>query len=106
MRVYPAPEGRAWVCGHWNGSPVEIGLGGMLTNVPDGEVLHHHPYAEYYVVTHGRGEVEVDGERVALVAGSVVMVEAGERHRVVSVGPDGVQWIVIKERSEPDSKFV
>ncbi len=34
------------------------------------------------------------------------MVEPGERHRVVSVGEAGARWVVIKERSEPDTKYV
>lgn len=78
----------------------------MLHDVPDTEVVHHHPYAEYYIVTHGAGALEVDGEHVPLVAGSVVMVEAGERHRVAAVGPEGVRWIVVKEKSVPNSKVV
>lgn len=32
------------------------------------------------------------------------MVEANETHHVLSVGEEGVRWIVIKERSEPDTK--
>jgi hypothetical protein len=35
------------------------------------------------------------------------MVEPGEKHRVVSVDPEvGVRWVIIKERSAPDSKHV
>jgi hypothetical protein len=36
----------------------------------------------------------------------VVMVEPGERHQVVAIGEGGARWIVIKERSEADSKNV
>jgi len=107
VRIYNPDDGeRQWVCGHWNGSPIEIGVTPVLHDVPDTEVVHHHPYAEYYIVTHGSGALEVNGERVPLVAGSVVMVESGERHRVVDVGPEGVRWIVVKERSVPGSKLV
>jgi hypothetical protein len=41
-----------------------------------------------------------------LQAGATVMVEPGERHRVVSVGPMGIRWVIIKERLEPDSKHI
>jgi hypothetical protein len=36
----------------------------------------------------------------------VVMVEPGERHKVASVGEAGARWVVIKERSEPGTKYV
>lgn len=39
-------------------------------------------------------------------AGMVVMVEPGERHMVAVVDEAGAQWVVIKERSEPNSKYV
>ena len=107
MRTYTAADGeRHWICGHWNGSPLEIGVGGHLFAVPEDEVTHHHPYSEYYVVLEGSGVVEVEGKQVPLEAGSVVMVEAGERHSVVEVSPEGVKWIVIKERSEPGGKLL
>ncbi len=42
-----------------------------------------------------------------LRGGTVVMVEPGERHRVVFVDPQvGARWVAIKERSEPNSKHV
>jgi hypothetical protein len=33
------------------------------------------------------------------------MVEPGERHMVVTVDKAGAHWIVIKERSEPNTKY-
>jgi quercetin dioxygenase-like cupin family protein len=41
-----------------------------------------------------------------LRAGMVVMVEPGERHLVVAVGETGARWVVIQERSVPDTKGV
>jgi mannose-6-phosphate isomerase-like protein (cupin superfamily) len=94
------------LCGHWNGSPVEIGVTELLTKVPESERLHYHDYHEYYVVLEGDGSLEVEGSMVPLSAGSAIMVEPGERHRVVSIGSSGIRWVIIKERSEPDSKYV
>jgi quercetin dioxygenase-like cupin family protein len=71
-----------------------------------GEVRHHHPYHEYFVVLDGEAELEVEGTPVPLRAGLVVMIEPGERHRVTSVGRTGARWVVIKERSEPDTKYL
>ena len=85
---------------------MEIGLTELLVEVPATEQRHYHHYHEYYVVLEGSGALEVEGSIVALTAGHTVMVEPGERHRVVEVGPDGIRWVIIKERSEPDSKHL
>ncbi len=106
MRVYERAE-NPWVCGHWNGSPVEVLISAIFRAVPASEVNHYHEYHEYYVVLHGRATLRVEGEDVPLMAGTVVMVQPGERHRVTWVDPDGgVQWVVVKERSVPDGKIV
>jgi len=106
MRVYPRSE-RPWRCGHWNGSPIEIIFGHHVTGVPEGEAYHYHDFHEYYVVLHGRATLHIEGQDVPMEAESVVMVQPGERHRVMWVDPDAdAQWIVVKERSTPDGKVV
>lgn len=108
MQIYhksvASGDGPAWICGHWNGSPLAIGMG-LRTEVGDGEVRHYHPYREYYVVLEGAAELEVEGTLVPLRAGMVVMVEPGEWHQVISVAETGARWVVIQERSEPDTKY-
>lgn len=104
MRVYNQRTTHLF-CGHWNGSPVEIGEG-FLRGVPETEVRHKHPYHEFYVVLEGEAELEVEGNRVPLKAGSVVMIEPEEWHEVVSVSEQGARWVIIKERSEPGSKII
>jgi mannose-6-phosphate isomerase-like protein (cupin superfamily) len=95
-------------CGHWNGSPIEIGfLPTRLRQVPDSDVLHYHDYYEYYVMLEGSAELEVEGQSVPLRADSIVMVEPGGRHRVRFVDPElGARWVIITQRSEPNSKHV
>ena len=105
MRTY-SKEGTHLFCGHWNGSPVEIGVTEVLTRVPQSECLHFHDYHEYYLVLEGDGMLQVEGQEVRLTAGQTVMVEPGEKHRVTAVGASGIRWVIIKERSEPDSKHV
>ena len=105
MKIYERPEGRGYFCGHWNGSPLEIG-DGALPEVPPGEVRHHHPYHEYYVVLEGAAILEVEGKAIERKAGQGVMVEPGENHQVVSISDQGARWVIIKERSEPNSKVV
>lgn len=104
MRVFEQGESHL-ICGHWNGSPVEIGVTRLLTAPPPSEMEHSHEYHEYYVVLEGEAELRVEGHPVPLRAGSVVMVEPCERHHVASVSPKGVRWVLIKERSLPNSKF-
>ena len=105
MRTYERGESHLF-CGHWNGSPVEIGVTAVLSSVPASEVLHAHDYHEYYVVLEGRAELVVEGKATPLAAGTVVMVEPGEKHRVSWVDPDaGVRWVLVKQRSEPNSKI-
>jgi mannose-6-phosphate isomerase-like protein (cupin superfamily) len=109
MRIYKKSEESgdrpAWICGHWNGSPLAIGSG-LRSEVGPGEVRHHHPHREYYVVLEGMAQLEVEGELVELRAGTVIMVEAGERHQVIAVGKAGARWVVIQERSEPNTKYL
>lgn len=92
-----------WLCGHWNGSPLEIGLG-LRTEVGTGEVRHTHPYHEYFVMLEGEATLEVEGAVVPMHPGMVVMIEPGECHCVIAVGPTGARWVVIKERSAPNTK--
>ncbi len=108
MRLYRKSEesgdGPAWICGHWNGSPLAIGTG-LRSEVGSGEARHYHPYREYYVVLEGTAQLEVEGVVVDMRAGMVILVEPGERHVVVSVGEAGARWVVIQERSEPNTKY-
>ena len=93
-------------CGHWNGSPVEIGIG-RLRAVPPGEAFHYHEYYEYYVVLNGNAKLNVDGKEYDLAGNSVVMVESGEKHEVTWVDPElGCEWIIIKQKSIPGSKIL
>lgn len=105
MKTYKK-SGTHLFCGHWNGSPVEIGVTEVLREVPPSERLHYHDYHEYYVFLEGDGTLEVSGSVIPLQAGTTIMVEPGEHHRVVGVGASGIRWVIIKERSEPDSKYV
>lgn len=103
MRIYRRQDSHV-LCGHW-GSPLEIGVTSLLKEVPKAERYHDHDYHEYYLVLEGSAELGVEGETVPMTAGAVIMVQPGERHRVLSVDPEtNVRWVIIKQRSEPDSK--
>jgi mannose-6-phosphate isomerase-like protein (cupin superfamily) len=105
VNVFESTDG-AWVCGHWNGSPVEILVTALLRDVPEDEVYHHHPYHEYFVILEGSGTLLVAGVPAEARASKVVMIEPEEPHRWTHVGAEGIRWVVIKERSEPGSKMI
>lgn len=106
MKIFPKTKGHLF-CGHWNSSPVEIGLTGVMKAMPRNEVYHYHDYHEYYLILQGRGILHIEGRDVPLEANTLVMVQPGERHRVLWVDPDeGIQWVIIKERSAPNSKVI
>ncbi|MCJ7825510.1 MAG: cupin domain-containing protein [Anaerolineales bacterium] len=98
-------EGTHLFCGRWNDSPVEIGMTELVRQVPGSEAYHFHPYHEYYLFLEGNGEMNVEGKRVPLEAGMLLMVEPGEKHEIASIDAmQGLRWVIIKERSTPDSK--
>lgn len=104
---YTRAERATTSAGHWNGSPLEIADSTLLRGVPESEARHFHDFFEYYVALEGEAELEVEGDRVRLAAGSVVMVHPGERHRISWVHPElGARWIVVKQESQPNGKHV
>lgn len=65
MRLYKPSDSHLF-CGHWNGSPLEIGFMPMcLKKVPTSERLHFHDYHEHGVIIRERSEP--DGKRVVEV---------------------------------------
>tara|TARA_Y100000817_G_C16833964_1_gene534833 strand:- start:1116 stop:1442 length:327 start_codon:yes stop_codon:yes gene_type:complete len=93
-------------CGHWNQSSIEIGLAEYKELLPT-ECLHSHPFSEYYVGVSGELDLEIEGITYRLRPDECLMVEAGEKHQVTWVHPElGIKMLVIKERSEPNSKTI
>jgi len=106
MRLYKK-SGSYLLCGHWNGSGVEIGLTENLKSIPGDNQLHYHTYREYYLILEGRGTIEVEKEIVSLTKDTLLMVEPHEKHKWYSIDPIvGVRWVIIKEKSIPDSKII
>ena len=98
-------DGTHLFCGHWNDSPVEIGMSELIHQVPGSEAYHFHTYHEYYLFLEGCGVMNVEGKMISLKAGSLLMVEPGEKHEIASIDTkQGLRWVIIKERSTPDSK--
>jgi len=49
--------------------------------VSEAERHRHKTATEFYYVIEGEGEIELDGERVALAPGTLVMIPPGVAHR-------------------------
>ena len=76
-----------------------------IFQIPESEANHYHPYHEYYLILAGCGEMNVEGEMIPLEAGTLLMVEPGEKHEITAIDAEqGLRWVIIKEESTPDSK--
>lgn len=106
MKVYEKGETQMY-CGYWNGSPIEVGLIPTIYNVPKREVVHSHPYREYYVIISGKGLLKVEDKEIKLEKNTVVMVEPHEKHEVTWIDPtEGIRWVIVKEKSDPNGKII
>ena len=65
-----------------------IGPGGASTP-------HTEPWSHLFYVLSGEGNVEVEGRRGALKAGSVCPVRAGERHHLTNTGAEDLVMLVV-----------
>jgi mannose-6-phosphate isomerase-like protein (cupin superfamily) len=68
----------------------EPSMSAGLYRIPAGEPDRQTPHAEdeVYVVTAGRGRIEIDGETYPIERGDVVFVERGVEHRFLDVEED------------------
>lgn len=53
-----------------------------------GDDRHVHADAEVFVLLQGKAVMEVDGERVPLVTGDLLVVEPGEDHHLIADSED------------------
>jgi mannose-6-phosphate isomerase-like protein (cupin superfamily) len=49
---------------------------------------------EVYLVARGHGLAEVDGKRIRLQAGDMLVVEPGERHTFIESSHDYLRFVV------------
>lgn len=63
-----------------------------VTFIKDSVLHYHKRTTEVYFVLEGHGEMELNGDTVAVAPGTVVYIEPGTRHRLRST--DGVRTVV------------
>jgi mannose-6-phosphate isomerase-like protein (cupin superfamily) len=87
-----------------HGSPVS----GFVVDAADGEGpgLHWHPYAETFVVLHGRGRFFRGEEVLEAAAGDLVVVPPHTLHRFEAVGPERLRCVAIHGSPTMDQTFV
>lgn len=66
----------------------DVGVSAYLVRAEPGQGPgpHRHPYDEVALVQEGRAEWTVEGERVEVGPGEILVVKAGEVHSFRSVG--------------------
>jgi len=96
------PNEDGWYCGYWNQSPLQIkhSSGRPLKN----EQVHSHPFAEYYFVLNGTLTLQVQNQTVEVGQLELIMIEAGESHKIVKKSPSECSYLIIKEKSYPQNK--
>lgn len=91
-----------WFCGYWNQSPLQIKYSqGRPLKV---ENLHSHDFAEYYLVLEGKLTVNVNNEVVEVDQLELIMIEPGEKHKIIKKVPSECFYLIIKEKSYKQNK--
>jgi mannose-6-phosphate isomerase-like protein (cupin superfamily) len=80
------------------------GISMGIYHIPAGgkDPQHPHDADEVYVVLAGRGELEVEGERLPVGPGRVVSVDRGADHRFTEVAEDLSVLVVFAPPASPD----
>ncbi len=65
-----------------------IGKGGY-------SAMHHHEWDHQLVVTQGRGVAVLDGRKLALRPGVVLLVQSNEEHQFVQRGREPLKFVTV-----------
>lgn len=85
--------------GEWQGGTAGATIS-VIANVMapgQGARLHHHPYAEVFVVRSGRVRFTVGDEHVVAGVGDIVVAPPDVPHGFVNVGPGPLEMLDIHE---------
>jgi quercetin dioxygenase-like cupin family protein len=67
---------------------------------------HRHPYPEVFLVQSGEVAFVVDGERIAIAGGNVVVAPAGAVHEFVNTGDATLEMVSIHPVAEMETEWV
>ena len=78
-----------------------------VTSIRDATRHYHRETTEVYYILEGSGKMELNGDWVDLAPGTVILIEPGTRHRLVSSGEPGVKTIVFAMPAfNPDDEWL
>lgn len=93
---------KGWFYGPWNSNlPIPIGY----ANVGIQEKHLHNQMYEVYLIAQGHSTAEVNGDRIMLSAGDILVVEPGEAHTFIENSPDYLHF-VLQTPFIPDDKLL
>ena len=84
-------SGRGWFGGPWD-SDIPVAIGYADEGVDDPHV--HDSMYEIYFIALGSSTAVVDGQRIDLKSGDVLVVEPGEAHTFVASSNDYLHFVV------------
>ncbi len=91
------------ICGAFNGCPLQIARA-CIKDVWKDEALHVHPKGhEFYVFVKGRAEIMANEKTIKAEAGDIVMIEPGEKHKIIKILEE-TDYIVVKNNPDPSDK--
>jgi len=100
MKVYK-PNDEGWLCGYWNGSPIQIKYSDDRPLKDEG--LHIHNSREYYLMVEGKLTLKVDGKEQTISELELIMIEPGEPHKIIKKSKK-CKYVIVKEKSEKYNK--
>ena len=81
----------------FEGAPYGAGLSFFEGNLPPGKGpgLHKHPYPETCIVLSGQAAMVVDGEKITVGAGDIVVIGPETPHRFTAVGDERLDMVCV-----------
>ena len=74
-----------------------------LLNLHNAKLHHHEKLTEFYYVTEGKGQLELDGERVDVEPGVLVQINPPTKHRAIG---DFTSLVLCSPGWTPEDNFV
>jgi mannose-6-phosphate isomerase-like protein (cupin superfamily) len=82
---------KGWYSGPWD-SNLDISIGYANAGVDEPHL--HQDITEIYLVACGESELRVEKQTVHLVAGDMIVIQAGEAHTFLSSSPDYLHFVI------------
>ena len=88
-------EKNSRICGTFDDAPLKIARA-VTSEVLEKEKMHNHEGYEFYIFLKGKAELEVEGAIISVKEGDVILIEAGENHKVANIFEE-IDCISIKD---------